>query len=269
MLERRSTSLNNETPLVSVVFVTYNRPYTLVAAYESFLALTDYPRDRLELIVADDGSDLDAQDFIRRMEFDVHVLAARNRGLGANMNQGARAATGEMILVLQDDWLCVGPSDYLRRCVSLLSAHPDIGIVLVRDWGEHAAQERRAAPGGEACILAPRDASGAPARVYTDNPHLKRRDFHEAVGWYAEGVAMTEMEDRMNAAVGAQSRYRAALFPGMKPFVHIGDRYSFNPGRRRAALEQAALRLPGGREALRLAKSCRRWARQWRGREGM
>lgn len=256
-------------PLISVVFVTYNRPHTLVAAFESFLALTDYPRDRLELIVADDGSDLDAQDFVRRMDFDIHALAPRNRGLGANMNQGLRAASGELILVLQDDWLCVGPSDYLRRCASLLRAYPDIGIVLVRDWGDHATKERRASAGGDAIVLSPRDESGAPARVYTDNPHLKRRDFHEAVGSYAEGVPMTEMESRMNAAVGAQDRYRAALFPGLKPFVHIGDNYSFNPGRRRAALEQAAQRLPGGRQALRLAKSCRRWARQWRGQEGM
>jgi glycosyltransferase involved in cell wall biosynthesis len=261
--------LDFETPLVSVVFVTYNRPYTLVAAFESFLALTDYPRERLELIVSDDGSDLETQDFIRRMDFDVHVLAPRNRGLGANMNRGVRAASGELILVLQDDWLCVGPSDYLRRCVALLGAYPDIGIVLVRDWGDRVVEERRPSPCGEAIVLSPRDGLGAPARVYTDNPHLKRRDFHAVVGWYAEGVPMTAMENRMNVAVAAQSRYRAALFPDLRPFAHIGDKYSFNPGRRRAALEKAALRLPGGRGALRVAKACRRWVRQWRGREGM
>jgi glycosyltransferase involved in cell wall biosynthesis len=261
--------MQNETPLVSVIFVTYNRPYTLVATFESFLALTDYPRSRLELIVADDGSDLDAREFIRRMKFDIHLLGPRNRGLGANMNQGLRAASGDLILVLQDDWLCVGPSDYLRRCVSLLMSEPDIGLVSALDWGDRVIEERRMSPAGEAVVLSPRDGVGAPARVYSDNPHLKRRDFHHIVGWYAEGVPMTIMENRMNLAVGAQSRYRAALIPNLRPFVHIGDAYSFNPGRRLLAIEQAALRLPGGRQALRLAKSCRRWTRQWRGREGM
>lgn len=261
--------MDRETPLVSVVFVTYNRPYTLVAAYESFLALTDYPRERLELIVADDGSDLDVQDFVRRMKFDIHLLAPRNRGLGANMNQGVRAASGDLVLLLQDDFLCVGPGDYLRRAVSLLRAHSDIGIVLLRDWGEWASEEARSTPMGAARLLSPRDAAGRPARVYTDNPHLKRRDFHDAVGWYREGVAMTAMEDAMNAAVGAQSRYRSAVFPELTPFAHIGANYSFNPGRRRLAIETALSRLPGGGAGLRLAKSCRRLYRQWRGREGM
>ena len=41
-------------PKISVTFVTYRRVATLRTTLESFLAVTDFPRDRLELIVCDD-----------------------------------------------------------------------------------------------------------------------------------------------------------------------------------------------------------------------
>ena len=80
-------------PKISAVFVTYNRLETLRPTFDTFLATTDYPRDRLELVVADDSSRPEVQAEIRKMPFDVLALSERNNGIGANVNNGIRAAS--------------------------------------------------------------------------------------------------------------------------------------------------------------------------------
>lgn len=235
-------------PRVSVVFVTYNRPHTLVAAFESFVHGVDYPRDHLELILADDASDRVARHVINVLPFDVRCYARRNGGLGANANRGVRAASGDYVLFLQDDWMFVRRPSFLREAVAVLERWPDIGLVLLRDFGD-AADERREG----AKLIAP----GEGRVVYSDNPHLKRRDYHEVVGWYREGTPMTITERDMVRAVEGQTRYRTAVLEGADPFVHIGERWSFNPGQRRARLEQLIRRLPLGGRVLDLRRRAR------------
>jgi glycosyltransferase involved in cell wall biosynthesis len=256
-------------PLVSVLFATYNRPHTLVATYETFLITTDYPRERLQLVVTDDGSDDETQALIRRLDFDVYCFAPRNQGLGANLNKGLRACRGEFTLLLQDDWVCMRRPDYLRKAVAALRAFEDVGLVLLHDWGDCLGAETRRVDGADLRILAAYSPDGREEkRLYTDNPHVKRRDYHDIVGWYAEGTPMTVMENRMTAAVAAQTRFKSALLEGSGPFVHIGDRYSFNPGKRRVRLERMISAAPFGAAALRQWRSLRRSLRQWTGREG-
>jgi len=257
-------------PLVSVVFVTYNRPHTLVATYETFLFTTDYPRERLELIVADDGSDPDVQALVKRLDFDVFCLSVVNRGLGANMNTGLRAAHGEFILLLQDDWICMSYPGYLRDAVAALRACPDVGMVVLDAWSGAITQEVRRLGNIDLRVLtAVSPDSGLRGRTYTDWPHVKRRDFHDIVGWYLEGAPMTVTENAMTDAVGRQDRYKAAILEGGAPFTHIGDRYSFNPGRRISRLETLVSAAPLGRVAIALARRLRRALRRWTGREGM
>lgn len=251
-------------PVVSVVFITYNRVHTLVAAYETFLQGTDYPRDRLELIVSDDGSDPDVRALIDQLPFDRRCYAAENQGFGANANKGLRAACGDYVLFLQDDWIVVRRPSFLREAVRVLERWPDIGLVLLRDFGAETG-EPRSVEGTEVKVAA--DSHGA--IVYSDNPHLKRGDFHDVVGWYREDAPMTVVERDMAAAVAAQGRYRTATLLGEQPFVHIGDRWSFNPGRRRVAAERLIRRLPLGAPAIDLWRTARRRLRQARGRKGM
>src|SRR5262249_49763442 len=118
-------------PRISVLFITYNRLVTLRPTLESFLANTDYLRDRLELIVCHDCSPAPVQQELRRMPFDVHCLGAKRAGLGANVNQGLRTASGDLILQMQDDWECLGPPDYLHRAAAALKAVADAGMVIL------------------------------------------------------------------------------------------------------------------------------------------
>ena len=130
-------------PKVSIVFLTYNRAHTLVATYETLLALTDYPRERLELILSDDGSDARNRQIMDCLDFDRRLISKSNAGLGANSNKGVGAASGDFILQVQDDWILTGRSDYLRRAVEVLQSMPDVGMILFRDRPDLPILERR------------------------------------------------------------------------------------------------------------------------------
>jgi glycosyltransferase involved in cell wall biosynthesis len=264
-MEGKPMTSDTNLPLISVIFVTYNRAHTLVATYETFLAFTDYPRDRLELILADDASDAYTQRILAQIPFDKRAVAARNSGLGANQNRGIRAASGDYILMMQDDWLMVGRRDYLRVALQALEENPDLGLILFRDRAElDVAEERRVA--GHRLVLPALGTDdvatmGVHQGTYSDNPHLKRREFHDVIGLYQEGVPMTRMELAMSRAVAAQSRFKVASIDGFEVFRHIGDRFTFNPAERRWQLEQRIARWPGGTLALAIAKRVRRLLR--------
>ncbi|HJZ45282.1 MAG TPA: glycosyltransferase, partial [Hyphomicrobiaceae bacterium] len=94
---------------VSVVFVTYDRLETLKPTVESFLSLTNYPRDRLELILSDDASPAAVRLEFAKLAVDKIVVGEMRSGIGANQNRGITASTGDFILQIQDDWICQGP----------------------------------------------------------------------------------------------------------------------------------------------------------------
>ncbi|WP_084250887.1 glycosyltransferase family 2 protein [Sphingomonas pruni] len=249
-------------PKVSVLFLTYNRAHTLVATYESFLARINYPRDRLELILCDDASHEFHQAIIRGLSFDVSLCATRNQGLGANTNKGVRAASGDFILQLQDDWLFVGEPDFLRDVIRTLQCHPDIGMIAFRERSNLAVAETREVDGSQFDILIPDlndngEIESVARGVYTDTPHVKRRNFHDIVGYYAEGIPMTKMELAMNRAVSTRADMVVAVKRGPETFRHIGEAYSFNPGAKREQLIQRIGAIPGGHVVLTLARSAR------------
>lgn len=238
-------------PRVSVIFLTFNRAHTLVATFESFVARVNYPRDRLELILCDDASDARNLAIARSLAFDTILTSRRNQGLGANTNKGLRAATGDFILQLQDDWLLAGDPDFLRQAVGALEQRPDIGMVAFRERPNLLVAETIEASGGVFDILIPTLSSDGTVDhvgngVYTDTPHVKRRNFHDIVGYYAEGIPMTKMELAMTRSVSVDHQIRVALWRGEEVFRHIGDAYSYNPGVKRERVIERLRRLPGG-----------------------
>jgi cellulose synthase/poly-beta-1,6-N-acetylglucosamine synthase-like glycosyltransferase len=112
-------------PAVSLVIVAFNEADVIASRLENCFAL-DYPRDRLEVIVAADGSD-DGTDEIARAFGGVRVLhRPERRGKLAAMNRAAAAAGGE-ILVFSD-----ANNRYDRRALRALVApfaDPAVGCV--------------------------------------------------------------------------------------------------------------------------------------------
>jgi len=106
-------SMNTPTPFFSVVVPTYNRPGPLRDCLEALAGL-DYPRERYEAIVVDDGGSqpLDAlvAGFQGRLE--IRLLRQDNAGPGAARNAGAKLARGEYLAFTDDD--CRPAPDWLR-----------------------------------------------------------------------------------------------------------------------------------------------------------
>jgi len=85
-------------PRFSVVVCTYNGSRTL---RECLARLQQLPYPDYEVIVVDDGSRDDSVAIAR--EFPVRLISTPNQGLSAARNVGMEAATGEVIVYLDDD----------------------------------------------------------------------------------------------------------------------------------------------------------------------
>ncbi|QCC52862.1 glycosyltransferase family 2 protein [Halapricum salinum] len=118
-----------ETPLVSVVVPTYNRPEKLRRAVETVRAQTYRP---IELVVVDDHSAEPAADALDEIALDDISLTVirheQNRGGNAARNTGIRESTGGFVAFLDDDdrW---EPAK-IQRQVETFEASPDsVGFV--------------------------------------------------------------------------------------------------------------------------------------------
>jgi glycosyltransferase involved in cell wall biosynthesis len=105
------------------VIATYGRPRQLGACLEALCAL-DYPRERFEVIVVDDGSPDPVapvaephQDRLR-----LRVERTARGGPGAARNAGARLADGELLAFIDDD--CLPAPGWLRGLAKVHQASP-------------------------------------------------------------------------------------------------------------------------------------------------
>ena len=117
-------------PFVSAVMAAYNYERYIAVALDSALA-QDYPEDRLELIVIDDGSTDGtpeiAQRYAREHPGRIRYIRQDNAGLiGATM-RGLCEAQGDMLTLLDADdvWL----TSRTRLLVAALARNPDAGLV--------------------------------------------------------------------------------------------------------------------------------------------
>jgi glycosyltransferase involved in cell wall biosynthesis len=130
LLRPRPASSGTETPMVSVIIAAHNEAALIIRKLDNTFAL-DYPTDKIEVIVASDGSD-DATDALVRDYGDprVRLLALPRRGKNQALNAAAAVAYGD-ILVFSDADTLLQP-DALRRLVAPF-ADPSVGGV----GGEH------------------------------------------------------------------------------------------------------------------------------------
>jgi glycosyltransferase involved in cell wall biosynthesis len=97
-------------PYMSVVLCVYNGATLVGRAIESLLA-QDYPRDRYEIIVVDDGSTDASAEIVAGYPVKL-VKHPRNLGLAPARNTGLEHARGDVYVGFDDD--CVAESGWLR-----------------------------------------------------------------------------------------------------------------------------------------------------------
>jgi Glycosyl transferase family 2 len=213
-----------EWPLVSVLFITYKRFDMLKKTVESFQRNTDYPR--LELVIADDGSGPEVQSQIRTLPVDVFALLPKNRGLGANNNNGIQHCKGKYILMVQDDWECRGPADYLSNAVRVFEANPRLGLINFGGSPHPPDLTQPLKGSAEPCYVTPRPyESHKEEFLYSDQPHLRSRAAFDATGPYIEDRDMEKCENEYSIRWSRQTEFLTAVFPGyhMKVFSNEGE----------------------------------------------
>lgn len=90
-------------PVVSVIIPAYNEEAYIGRSIESVLAV-DYPKDKLDVIVVDDGSTDNTYAMAKRFEDgQVRVLTKKNGGKGAAINFGLKEAKGELVATMDAD----------------------------------------------------------------------------------------------------------------------------------------------------------------------
>ena len=117
------------TPVYSIAIPTYRRGEALAECLESVCAL-DYPKDRLEIVIVDNGGKENTQaaaaPFMNRLAI-RYLVNDKNRGYGFSVNRSIEESKGDRILLLNDDERPM--PDLLQKCEALLATDSSIGCV--------------------------------------------------------------------------------------------------------------------------------------------
>lgn len=203
---------NRDYPLVSALFITYDRFDLLERAVHSFREHTEYPN--LEIVISDNGSPSDVQAKIRQLPADVFAFIPKNRGLGANNNSGIRNCKGRYVLMIQDDWFCHGPADYLSNAVAVMEANPEVGIINFAGAAHPHDLDHPLKGSAELCYVTPTVLPNHKEEfLYCDQPHLQSRAAMEFMGPYLEDRDMGRCETDYSERWKGQTRFVTAVFP--------------------------------------------------------
>jgi glycosyltransferase involved in cell wall biosynthesis len=217
-------------PLVSVIFISYKRIDLLKQTVQSFLKNTHYPN--LELILCDDGSPFEIQNEMKTLPFNKFLFSTRNEGMGSNTNKGIRASLGDFILQLQDDWIYNGRKDFIEKAIETFNQVPELGLLRFRTKiCEKFLKEEEIEINEENILVILTEKypyEDGWGKIYTDTPHIKRKSFHEKIGYYltCKNMEVTELDFCRKSS--QQIFFKIGYLKNYKEiFEHIGEKDSF------------------------------------------
>src|SRR3954469_7567393 len=113
--------MEDSSPTVTIVFLVYNRRDELRISLQKMTEESDYPRERVDVVVVDNASEDGAAAMVREEFPEVQLIRREvNSGVSA-INDGFAVAKGDFVLGLDDD--CYLPPDGLRRAIALAAEH--------------------------------------------------------------------------------------------------------------------------------------------------
>ena len=106
----------------SIIIATYNRLpelKELLASVQNF----DFPRSEFELLISDDGSTDETQNYVTQNDFgfNLRYIYQENKGPGEARNHGMREAKGDYFIYIDSD--CIIPPDYLSKVDAHILQH--------------------------------------------------------------------------------------------------------------------------------------------------
>lgn len=111
-------------PTISVIIVNLNGQALLADCIDA-LAAQDYPQNRVEIILVDNGSTDNSVPFVRETYPTVQVIeVGHNLGFAGGNNLGARIATGNYLALINND--ARADPHWLRAMVEMLEGQPEV-----------------------------------------------------------------------------------------------------------------------------------------------
>jgi glycosyltransferase involved in cell wall biosynthesis len=124
----------SSTPKFSIVVPTFRRSDVLGRTIDALLG-TDYPVDRFEIIVVDDGNDPATREVVNAVQptpVKLTLVQGRGKGAAAARNDGAKAADGDFLVFVDDD--IVVPPNHLTAQLEVRAEHGE--CISGADWWE-------------------------------------------------------------------------------------------------------------------------------------
>lgn len=185
---------------ITLLVTHYNRPASLERLLRSFAEMGCRFH---EIIVSDDASAPSNLEVIRTLadyySFRV-ITAARNMGLGHNINKGQRAVHTPYTLYVQEDFI---PTplfpEKLQQAFQMMDQDKDLDLARFYAYFRYPYL-RPAGDGFSEMIFRPWYRGYKKFYSYSDHPHLRRSTFPDKFGSYKEGLRSdkTEYEMMMN-----------------------------------------------------------------------
>ncbi len=179
-------------PTCSVVVATYLRPDRLKGCVEALAAL-DYPSDRLEAIIVDDGGGIPLRPVLAPFQdrLELTLVESEHRGQSHARNLGVERARGDLVAFTDDD--CRPDPSWLRLLAQRHQAAPADG------FGGHTVNSLHNAYSATSQLVLDvgyrkLNTSGPSARFFTTNNLVVPREGFLAVGGL--NPMFTTSEDR-------------------------------------------------------------------------
>ncbi|MFI5096534.1 MAG: glycosyltransferase family 2 protein [Candidatus Acidiferrales bacterium] len=130
-------------PGITVLITTYNYGRFIEEAIESVLS-QDYPADKMEIVVVDDGSTDDTAERVKKYESKIKYFQKPNGGQASALNFGFARARGEIIALLDaDDFFLPGK---LACVTEAFQSDPALGMVYhsLQEWNTQTNERHEA-----------------------------------------------------------------------------------------------------------------------------
>lgn len=243
-----------EAPFISIIVPTRLRPRQLAACFASLLGL-DYPRDRFEVIVVDDGGDMPPDSISPfRAHLDVTLVKQARAGPATARNTGARRAKGNIIAFTDDD--CAPDPRWLRALAQRFDDAPGKAI---GGRTVNALPENLYSTASQILVdylYAYYNAMPERAVFFTSNNLAVPRDQFLAAGGFDESFGLPAAEDRelcdrwRGLGHGMIYAPEVLVYHGHELTLRKFCRQHFNYGRGAVHFHQARARRSGARVRL-------------------
>lgn len=179
---------------VTLLITHYNRSASLERLLKAF---RDLGVEFADTVVSDDCSKPEhirkmqelQQDYVFRL-----ITTPKNGGLGHNINKGQRAVTTEYTLYVQEDFVPLSPCpEKLTQALDLLNERPELDIARFYAYFRYPSLKPYK-NGFSEMFYDPWSLDHTKFYMYSDHPHLRRKNFLEKFGNYPEGIDVNRTE---------------------------------------------------------------------------